>query len=84
MTAKQLADYWQIFNGKGEPTTAGILKWAKRETNPLPHAYLGDLIRFHREEVDQWAREEAERRRLKSSLTDKRSARIGSTLTAAS
>jgi hypothetical protein len=24
---------------------------------------MGDLIRFHRTEVDQWAREEAQRRR---------------------
>jgi integrase len=79
MTAKQLADYWQLHNSKAEPTTAGILKWAKRESNSLPHVYLGDLIRFHREEVDQWAREEAERRRFKVSLPAKRSGNIPST-----
>lgn len=83
MTAKQLAGYWQLCNKNGEPTTAGILKWAKRDSNPLPHAYLGDLIRFHRDEVDRWARHEAERRCFKSSLRDKRSARIAATLTAA-
>ena len=26
----QLAEYWQLYNDKNEPTTAGILKWAKR------------------------------------------------------
>ena len=30
MTATQLARYWQLMNAHGEPTTAGILKWAKR------------------------------------------------------
>jgi predicted DNA-binding transcriptional regulator AlpA len=65
MTAAQLAEYWQLLNDKNEPTTAGILKWARRAPNqfPLPHAYMGDLLRFNRTEVDQWAREEAERRR---------------------
>src|SRR6266498_945456 len=76
MTAQQLAGYWRLCNKKGEPTTAGILKWARRESNSLPHVYLGDLIRFHREEVDRWAREETERRRFKISLPPERSARI--------
>jgi hypothetical protein len=45
MNASQLAEYWQLYNDKNEPTTAGILKWAKRppEDFPLPHAYMGDL-----------------------------------------
>ena len=30
MTAAQLARYWQLVNSTGEPTTAGILKWARR------------------------------------------------------
>src|SRR6266496_3717000 len=30
MTASQLAEYWQLYNEKNEPTTAGILKWSKR------------------------------------------------------
>ena len=68
MSATQLAEYWQLLNDKNEPTTAGILKWAKRPADkfPLPHAYMGDLLRFNREEVDQWARQEAERRRAQS------------------
>src|SRR3954466_488573 len=63
MTASQLARYWQLVNSDDEPTTAGIMKWAKRrdDEHPLPHAYMGDLLRFNREEVDLWAREEAER-----------------------
>ena len=68
MSAIQLAEYWQLYNDKNEPTTAGILKWSKRPQDqfPLPHAYMGDLLRFNREEVDLWAREEAERRRVQN------------------
>lgn len=68
MSATQLAEYWQLYNDKNEPTTAGILKWSKRpqEQFPLPHAYMGDLLRFNRNEVDQWAKEEAERRRVQN------------------
>ncbi len=75
MTASQLARYWQLVNANGEPTTAGIIKWARRSENehPLPHAYMGDLLRFHRDEVDVWAREEAERRRTQN---EKRRLRI--------
>jgi hypothetical protein len=66
MTATQLARYWQLINAEGEPTTAGIMKWAKRadDEHPLPHARMGDLLRFKREEVDRWAQEEAVRRKL--------------------
>jgi hypothetical protein len=68
MNATQLAEYWQLYNDKNEPTTAGILKWAKRAPKdfPLPHAYMGDLLRFNRDEVDRWAHEEAERRRVQN------------------
>ena len=68
MSAIQLAEYWQLCNDKNEPTTAGILKWSKRPQDqfPLPHAYMGDLLRFNRDDVDLWAREEAERRRLQN------------------
>jgi hypothetical protein len=68
MSAIQLAEYWHLHNDRGEPTVAGIIKWSKRPPNqsPLPHAYMGDLLRFHRDEVNQWAREEAERRRVQS------------------
>ena len=71
LTAMQLAEHWQLRNSQGQVTTAGILKWAKRQTEdfPLPHAYMGDLIRFHRTEVDQWAREEADRRRVRKNKT---------------
>ena len=75
MSATQLAEYWQLYNEKNEPTTAGILKWAKRPPDrfPLPHAYMGDLLRFNREDVDRWAREEAERRQA---LAEKRRLKI--------
>ena len=65
MTAGQLARYWQLVKANGEPITAGIMKWAKRAENehPLPHACMGDLLRFKRAEVDQWAQEEAAFRR---------------------
>ena len=68
MNATQLAEYWQLYNDKNEPTTAGILKWSKRPADqfPLPHAYMGDLLRFNRDEVDQWAHDEAERRRVQN------------------
>ena len=68
MTAAQLARYWQLVNANGEPTTAGIMKWARRSEgeHPLPHAYMGDLLRFHRTDVDVWAREEADRRRVQN------------------
>ena len=68
MTATQLARYWQLVNSNGEPTTAGIMKWARRPEgeHPLPHAYMGDLLRFHRADVDVWAREEADRRRVQN------------------
>jgi hypothetical protein len=68
MSAVQLADYWCLHNDKGEPTVAGIIKWTKRppEQCPLPHAYMGDLLRFNRDEANQWAKEEAERRRVHS------------------
>ena len=33
MTASQLARYWQLVNTNGEPTTAGIMKWARRCEN---------------------------------------------------
>ena len=65
MTAAQLARYWQLVNANGEPITAGIMKWTKRaaDEHPLPHASMGDLLRFKREEVNRWAQEEAALRR---------------------
>jgi|SRR6185503_18094683 len=65
MTSGQLARYWQLVNANGEPITAGIMKWTKRAENehPLPHACMGDLLRFKREDVDRWAQDEAALRR---------------------
>ena len=65
MTAAQLARYWQLVNASGAPITAGIMKWTKRAENehPLPNACMGDLLRFKREEVDRWAKEESTLRR---------------------
>jgi hypothetical protein len=64
MTDVELARYWRIFNDDNEPVTAGIRSWAKRlpDQFPLPHAYMGDLLRFNRSEVDKWAKEESIRR----------------------
>ena len=75
MTASQLSRYWQLVNANGEPTTAGIMKWARLpdDEHPLPHAYMGDLLRFHLDDVDVWAREEADRRRTQN---EKRRLRI--------
>jgi hypothetical protein len=69
LTAAQLARYWQLINANGEPITAGIMKWTKRSENehPLPHACMGDLLRFKREEVDRWAEEETAIRRAEKS-----------------
>ena len=63
MTARQLAEYWQLYVGE-EPATAGIMKWARRPADqfPLPHARMGDMTRFRREDADRWAIEEASRR----------------------
>ena len=67
MTASQLARYWQLVNAQGA-TTAAIMKWTKRpeSEHPLPHACMGDLLRFKREEVDSWAQEEAVRGRVEN------------------
>jgi predicted DNA-binding transcriptional regulator AlpA len=61
LTKEQLAAYWQL------SSISGIEKWIKRKSDqfPLPHAYMGDLLRFPRKEVDQWALAEAERRERK-------------------
>jgi hypothetical protein len=68
MTDVELARYWRLLK-EGEPVTAGIRSWVKRppDEHPLPHAYMGDLLRFKREAVDRWAMEEAERRRAEAS-----------------
>jgi excisionase family DNA binding protein len=76
MTDTELARYWRLLKD-GEPVTAGIRSWVKRllEEHPLPHAYMGDLLRFKREDVDRWAVEEAERRRAEASRKKLRASR---------
>ena len=75
MTDVELAHYWRLIKN-GEPVTAGIRSWAKRapDEHPLPHAYMGDLLRFKREDADKWAVEEAERRRAEASRKKLRAA----------
>ena len=62
MTITELAVYLRLFNKDGEPTTAGIKSWVRRESNPIPHYYCGDLLRFKPREVDEWVRQESLRR----------------------
>jgi hypothetical protein len=67
MSELELAAYWRLRNADGEPTVHSIRKWTARpeDEHPLPCAYMGEMRRYHRSEVDRWAREEAERRRRK-------------------
>jgi hypothetical protein len=69
MTELELAAYWQLRNADGQPTMHSIRKWTARPENehPLPCAQMGEMRRYHRSEVDRWAREEAEHRRRKRS-----------------
>jgi hypothetical protein len=68
MTDTELTRYWRLLRD-GEPVTASIRSWVKRppDEHPLPHAYMGDLLRFRREDVDRWAVEEGERCRAEAS-----------------
>src|SRR5256714_6015813 len=67
MTEKQLAEYWQLRTPNGEVTVHSIRKWTARpeSEHPLPCASMGEMRRYHREEVDRWAREEAVRQKKK-------------------
>jgi hypothetical protein len=67
MSEKQLAEYWQLRTPDGEITVHSIRKWTARPDNehPLPCGSMGQIRRYHREEVDQWAREEAARQKKK-------------------
>lgn len=73
MTEKQLAEYWQLRTPDGEVTVHSIRKWTARTNDepPLPCASMGAMRRYHREEVDKWARAEAIRQRQKRSLENK-------------
>ena len=70
MTETQLAEYWQLRNKDGEITVHSIRNWTARprDEHPLPCANMGEMRRYHREEVDAWAREEAERQRDKKAV----------------
>ena len=67
MTEKQLAEYWQLRTPDGEVTVHSIRKWTARPEGeyPLPCASMGEMRRYHREEVDRWAWEEAARQKNK-------------------
>jgi hypothetical protein len=65
MTETELAEYWRLYKD-GELTVASIRKWTVREEDPLPCANVGSMRRYHRDEVDRWARTEAERQKKKN------------------
>jgi predicted DNA-binding transcriptional regulator AlpA len=55
LTLSQLADEWQC-------SKQSIINWTRRDEFPLPVHYLGSDPRFHRSEVEQWSRDEAQRK----------------------
>lgn len=48
-----------------------IRRWTMRPDNPLPCGHLGGIRRYHKDEVDRWAREEAERQRKATNTKQK-------------
>jgi primosomal protein N'' len=68
MTETQLAEYWQLRNKEGGLTVHSIRTWTARpkDEHPLPCGNMGEMRRYHREECDRWAREEAELQRAKN------------------
>ena len=65
MTEKQLAEYWQLRTPNGEITVHSIRKWTALMVSTRYPASMGEMRRYHREEVDRWAREEAARQKNK-------------------
>lgn len=67
MTEEQLAEYWQLRTPDGKVTMHSIRKWTVRPEgeHPLPCGSMGEKRRYHREEADRWAREEAALQRQK-------------------
>lgn len=67
MLAKEAAEYMRLVNKEGEATTSSLLDWTKRapKDNPLPYSMVGDMRRYHRDDLDKWMRREAERNRNK-------------------
>ncbi|HEV2766030.1 MAG TPA: hypothetical protein VGV38_23805 [Pyrinomonadaceae bacterium] len=43
MSESELAEYWRLYNARGELTTAGIRSWGDRpeDEHPLPYANMG-------------------------------------------
>lgn len=65
MTETEAAEYLRIFNKDGEVTVHSIRKWTARDSNPLPCGMAGEMRRYHREDLDRWMRDEAERNRAR-------------------
>lgn len=64
MNERELALYMRLLDSDGNPQTASIRKWATRAEHPLPTGNAGERgRRFHREQVDQWMLQEANRLR---------------------
>lgn len=57
LTEEELMRYWKL------SSSSGLRSWRKQslDQHPLPYTKVGDLIRFNRKEIDQWAREETAR-----------------------
>ena len=62
MTRKQLADYLQC-------SEQAIANWQNRAEYPLPHGYAGDTPRYFLAEIQQWSKDEAQRRANKTKPT---------------
>lgn len=62
MTRKQLAEYLQV-------SEQAIANWQNRADHPLPHGYAGDTPRYFLAEVQQWSKDEAQRRANKTETT---------------
>ena len=60
MDIHQLADYLQC-------SEQSIRNWQNRSDNPLPHGYIGADPRYYLAEIQQWTRDNAERRRKNKS-----------------
>ena len=68
LTEEELMRYWKL------TSSSGLRSWRKRplDQHPLPYTKVGDLIRFNRKEIDQWAREETAREQTTGKLQTKR------------
>jgi hypothetical protein len=54
-TLQQLAEEWEC-------SRQSIINWTRLPEHPLPVHYLGADPRFHRSEIEQWSRENAQRK----------------------